>query len=140
MSKIRITATMLAGMVLAAAPVSVNAREKLTGEERLAKELEGREAGKPVTCISTTASDNTQVIDKTALIYRVGGTLYVNRPQNADQLDSDSILVTRLYSSQVCRLDTVQLRSRTMPTMWQGFVTLQDFVPYTRIKKDDQSK
>ncbi|WP_243652679.1 hypothetical protein [Novosphingobium sp. PhB165] len=119
---------------LVGAPAAVSARPKLTGEEQLAKALTGREAGKPVTCIPLNQSNDTQVIDKTAIVYRIGGTLYVNRPTNADKLDSDNILVTRLSSSQLCRLDTIQLRDRTSG-MWNGFVGLQDFVPYTRVKQ-----
>ncbi|WP_420719850.1 hypothetical protein ACLIMP_01780 [Novosphingobium aerophilum] len=125
-------ATLIAASLLAAP--TVNARQKLTGEEQLAKLLDGRVAGDPVSCIQLSQSQDTQVIDKTALVYRVGRTLYVNRPTNADRLDSDDILVTKLYSSQLCRLDTVQLHSRSTPSMWSGFVGLQDFVPYTKPK------
>lgn len=125
-------ATLIAASLLAAP--TVNARQKLTGEEQLAKLLDGRVAGDPVSCIQLSQSQDTQVIDKTALVYRVGRTLYVNRPTNADRLDSDDILVTKLYSSQLCRLDTVQLHSRSTPSMWSGSVGLQDFVPYTKPK------
>jgi hypothetical protein len=125
-------ATLIAASLLAAP--TVYARQKLTGEEQLAKILDGRVAGKPVNCIPLNQSQSTQIIDKTAIIYQVGSTYYVNRPTNADTLDSDDILVTKLYSSQLCRLDTVQLRDRTMPSMWNGFVGLQDFVPYTKPK------
>ncbi len=124
--------TLIAASLLAAP--TVFAREKLTGEQQLAKILDGRVAGKPVTCIPLNQAQSTQIIDKTAIVYRVGSTYYVNRPTNADRLDSDNILVTKLYSSQLCRLDTVQLRDRTTPSMWNGFVGLQDFVPYTKPK------
>ncbi|WP_395392951.1 hypothetical protein WBP07_17550 [Novosphingobium sp. BL-8A] len=119
---------------LIATPAAVSARPKLTGEQQLAKILEGREAGKPVTCIPLNQANDTQVVDKTAIVYRIGGTLYVNRPTNADKLDSDSILVTKLFSSQLCRLDTIQLHDRSTRS-WRGFVGLQDFVPYTRVKQ-----
>lgn len=125
-------ATLIAASLLAAP--TVNARQKLTGEQQLAKILDGRVAGKPVSCIPLNQTHNTQVIDKTAIVYRIGSTYYVNRPNNAESLDSDDILVTKLYSSQLCRLDTVQLRDRTTPNMWNGFVGLQDFVPYTKPK------
>lgn len=125
-------ATLIAASLLAAPTGS--AKQKLTGEQQLAKILDGRVAGKPVSCIPLNQSQNTQIIDKTAIVYRVGGTYYVNRPNNAENLDSDNILVTKLYSSQLCRLDTIQLRDRTMPSMWNGFVSLQDFVPYTKPK------
>lgn len=129
-----VVAAALVTVSLVASPAAFAAKKKLTGEEQLAKLLEGREAGKPVTCIQLSQADNTQIIDKTALVYRVGGTLYVNRPTNADRLDNDDILVTKTFSSQLCRLDTVQLHDRTS-RMWSGFVGLQDFVPYKRVKK-----
>ena len=129
-----VAAAALIAASLIATPAAVSAKPKLTGEQQLAKILDGREAGKPVTCIPLNQSNDTQVVDKTAIVYRIGGTLYVNRPTNADKLDSDSILVTKLYSSQLCRLDTIQLHDRTS-RMWNGFVGLQDFVPYTRVKQ-----
>ncbi|MDP9057613.1 MAG: hypothetical protein M3N34_09895, partial [Pseudomonadota bacterium] len=50
-------------LVLAAMPVQ--ARDRLTGEQQLAKMLEGRVAEKPVNCISLlTGNENTTVIDK----------------------------------------------------------------------------
>lgn len=111
----------------------LQAREKLTPEQRLDKMLEGRVAGKPTSCISTFDSRDMTILDKTALVYGSGGVIYVNRPQNADQLDDDDILVTRTFGSQLCRLDIVRTvaRSGMFPT---GFVALGDFVPYRRVK------
>ncbi|SFF91815.1 hypothetical protein SAMN05518801_103170 [Novosphingobium sp. CF614] len=123
---IAVTAALLAVAPLQAAP-------KLTGEEQLAKMLEGREAGKPVNCIPLSQASDTTVIDKTAIVYRVGTTLYVNRPTNADMLDNDDILVTRLYGSQLCSVDTVQLHDRSGSHMWSGFVGLKEFVPYKKV-------
>lgn len=132
MKTLAIAATLAIGATVLGVPVA-DARPKLTGEEQLAKILEGRQAGKPVTCIPYSPTNNTTVIDKTALVYRVGGTVYVNRPSNANQLSNDEILVTKLYSSQLCRLDTIQLRDRYAGYMWRGFLNLQDFVPYTKV-------
>lgn len=129
---VRIVASIAVAASLLAAPAT-QARTKLTGEQELAKMLEGREAGKPVSCIPSTLSNETRVIDKTAIVYRVGSTLYVNRPSNADRLDDDDILVTKLHTGQLCRLDTVQLHDRTS-FFWSGFVGLQDFVPYRKAK------
>ncbi len=41
-------------------------------------------------------------------------------------------MVTRLHTSQLCRLDTVRLHDRT-GFWYSGFVGLEDFVPYTRV-------
>ncbi|MCJ2186962.1 hypothetical protein [Novosphingobium beihaiensis] len=128
-----VVSTFVAAAVLAAP--AVQAKPKLTGEEKLAKMLEGREAGKPVNCITMSRVTDTTVIDKTAIVYRVGSTLYVNRPTNADLLDNDDLLVTRLWGSQLCSVDTVQLYDRMGGHMWSGFVGLKQFVPYKKIKK-----
>lgn len=129
----KIAASIAIAASLVAAP-ALHAKPKLTGEEQLAKMLEGRVAGKPVNCIPLSQTSDTTVINKTAIVYRVGGTLYVNRPTNADMLDNDDILVTRLWGSQLCSVDTVQLHDRSTPHMWNGFVGLREFVPYTRKK------
>jgi hypothetical protein len=131
MKKFAIAATFVVASLLAIP--AADARPRLTGEQELAKMLDGREAGKPVSCIPYSQTQNATVIDKTAIVYRVGGTLYVNRPSNADRLDDDDVMVTKLYSSQLCRLDTVQLHDRNAGFMWNGFVGLQDFVPYTKV-------
>ncbi|MGF7153776.1 hypothetical protein [Novosphingobium gossypii] len=131
MKKFAIAATLAVASLLAMP--AADARTRLTGEQQLSKMLDGREAGKPVSCIPYSQTQNATVIDKTAIVYRVGGTLYVNRPVNADRLDDDDVMVTKLYTSQLCRLDTVQLHDRTANFMWNGFVGLQDFVPYKKV-------
>lgn len=100
-------------------------------EARLEKLLDGRVAGKPVSCINLRSIQSTEIIDGTAIVYRVGSRLYVNRPSGARQLDRDDIMVTRSIGSQLCRIDMVRLVDRTalFPT---GFVNLGEFVPYTK--------
>ncbi len=125
---------LLAGALMLAG-TAADARPRLTGEEQLAKLLEGRVAGKPVNCIMLSNVQSSQVIDKTAIIYGSGSTIYVQRPKTgADSLDSNDILVTRLTTSQLCSIDTVQLRDRN-GLFWRGFVALDQFVPYTKPPK-----
>jgi len=119
-----------AGLALTTAPLA--AKERLTGEQKLEKMLQGRTAGKPSDCISLNSSRSSTVIDKTAIVYEDGRTLWVNRPNNADSLDSDDILVIKTSMGQLCRLDTVQLHDRTSHT-WSGFVGLEQFVPYKKV-------
>lgn len=115
---------------------AVQAKAKLTGEEKLAKLLEGREAGEPVDCISLSKSRETRVIDKTAIVYGRGNTIYVNRPTNADDLDDDDILVTKTSLSRLCKLDTVRMRDRSQ-FFFTGFVGLEEFVPYRRVAQNN---
>lgn len=112
----------------AAAPHSPDPK----GEAQLAQLVAGRVAGKPVSCINAHDYDNVEIIDHTALVYRDGSRLYVNRPTGGREfLDNDDVLVTRLYSSQLCRVDPVNLVDR-YTRFPSGFVSLGDFVPYTK--------
>ncbi|HEV7342922.1 MAG TPA: hypothetical protein VGN68_14935 [Sphingopyxis sp.] len=123
-----------AAAALAAIPATASAREKLAPEEQLAKLLEGRVAGEPQNCIPLSMARSSQVIDKTAIVYRVGSTLWVNRPEGgASSLDDDDILLLKTSGSQLCSIDTLQLLDRSS-RMYSGFVSLGKFVPYRRVK------
>jgi len=104
-------------------------------EAKLAAALSGRVAGKPVDCISLRDIRSSQIIDDTAIVYDTGGgRLFVNRPRmGASSLDSDDILVTKTYGSDLCSLDTITLLDRGS-RMESGFVGLGEFVPYTKVK------
>lgn len=121
------------GSALLAGP-ALQAREKLTGEQELSKLLEGRVAGEPVSCISLARTSSSRIIDRTAIVYDAGRTIYVNRPRYPESLDDDDIMVTTLHTSQLCRLDTVRLHDRNGHS-FSGFVGLEDFVPYTRVAR-----
>jgi hypothetical protein len=131
---VRKFALILAATAALTTGVALQAKERLTGEQQLAKLLEGREAGEPVSCIPLYRTNNTRIIDKTAIVYDTGRVIYVNRPRYPESLDSDDIMVTKLYSSQLCRLDTVKLHDRS--GFWfNGFVGLEDFVPYRKVDR-----
>lgn len=123
----------IAATALLAAPALL-AKPRLTGEERLAKRLEGREAGKPQSCLPSWETRDLEIIDGVALVYGHGDTIWVNRPDNAKDLDDDEILVTKTTGSQLCRLDIVQTMDRTSH-FTTGFVGLGDFVPYKKVAK-----
>jgi hypothetical protein len=77
---------------------------------------------------------STRIIDRTAIVYQTGNTLYVNRPRNgASTLDRWDTLVTKTHSSRLCSIDVVQLYD-TSSRMQTGFVFLGDFVPYRRVR------
>ena len=129
----RLIPAILAAAALAASP-AVAAKEKRSPDEQLAKLLEGRVAGEPRDCISLPSIDSSQIIDKTAIVYRDGATLWVNRPRSgADSLNDDDVLVTKTTGSQLCSIDTVQLHDRSSH-FWRGFVSLGEFVPYRKVK------
>lgn len=128
-----LTAASLALVVLPGAAMAQD-KVNLKGEAELSKMLEGRVAGEPVKCLPTHALDNSTIIDGTAIVYRSGSKLYVNRPRGgAASLDDDDILLTKLYGTSLCNVDKVDLIDRGSRT-WNGFVLLGDFVPYTKVK------
>jgi hypothetical protein len=117
---------------LVAAPAAAARR---TPEEQLAKLLEGRTAGKPVSCINLgRSSSDSMKIPGLAMAYRQGSTWYVNRfHDDCKQLRDDTILVTRTIGSQLCRGDSADLISA--PSRFPvGACIFGDFVPYTRPK------
>lgn len=124
----------LSAAALVAMPSLAGAKERVAPDAQLAKMLEGRIAGEPRKCISLVGTNSSTVIDKTAIVYRVGSTLWVNHPRSgAESLDEDDILVTRTIGSQLCSIDTVHLVDRA-GHYWSGFVSLGEFVPYRKVE------
>lgn len=110
---------------------SAVAAPRLHPEEQLARALDGRVAGRPVNCIDTRQASS-RIIEGTAIIYKVGRTLYVNRPRvGAEDLERRSTLATRTISTRLCDIDTVQLFD-LQARMMTGIVFLGEFVPYRR--------
>ena len=114
---------------------SVAAKDKKTGEEKLTEMLKGRVAGEPKSCITTFRGDNMTIIDHTAIVWREGKTIWVNRTQHPEDLDWNDILVIQKFTaSQLCKLDKVNTIDRGGGFL-TGVVFLTDFVPYTLPEK-----
>ena len=126
----RLIRPLLAAALVATAAAPAVARNDDPATQ-LAKLTAGRVAGKPVDCISLPQTGSSRIIDSTAIVYTVGSTLYVNRPEGAKSLRSDDILFTKTSTSDLCRLDTVKLLD-SGDRMMRGFVSLNEFVPYKR--------
>ncbi len=115
----------------------LGAAPRLTPQQELDKLLVGRVAGKPVDCIDPRLNTESHVIDKTAIVYGSGRTIYVQKPDGAEWLRDGDVLVTELRGTgQLCRIDVVRLHDRN--GLWnRGWVSLNQFVPYTRVAKRD---
>jgi hypothetical protein len=126
-----IHAALIAG--LTAAPIAPLAAARLTPEAQLAKLVDGRVAGKPVDCINLSISSNdSQKIPGLAMAYRQGTTWYVSRFQDGcPQLSDDTILITKVHSSQLCRGDFAELRlsGANIPV---GTCVFDSFTPYRK--------
>lgn len=125
---------LIAGTALLLGAGLADARARVTPEAKLAKILDGRVAGPPVNCINMRDIQSSEIIDDTAIVYRSGGTLYVNRPRaGAGSLDSNDILLTKTYTGNLCSIDVVDLIDRNS-RFQRGFVSLDQFVPYRKPK------
>ncbi len=124
------TALALIGLTV---PALAADRTNAKSEADLAKRLENRVAGKPVPCLNQRDLGSSEVIPGVAIVYEIGNTLYVNRPSGASSLENDDILITRTTTTQLCRMDSVRLVDRGAG-FEHGFVILNDFVPYTKVK------
>lgn len=106
---------------------------QMRAEARLAKIVQGRTAGAPTDCIVQQQINSTEIVDGTAIVYRMNnGMIYVNRPPSgANFLRRDSVLVTDTHSSNLCGIDIVRLLDPST-RMSAGSIGLGKFVPYPR--------
>jgi hypothetical protein len=116
----------LAGAAIASdRPVS---RDQIAVEKQLA----GRIAGKPKSCLTRHEAENMSVHNG-MLLYRVNRRLtYKNEMNGCNQLRVGDLIVTRLYgTSQLCRGDIAEIVSRAgyFP---KGSCAFGDFVPYVK--------
>lgn len=127
-------ATILAGAALALTGATAASAETRAekGEARLAKLLEGRQAGNPASCITPFRSDSVTIIDHVGVVYNAGKTIWVSRPvSDPKTLDSDDVLVIERFGSQICKQDVMKTIDRYQGNL-TGLVFLGDFVPYTK--------
>lgn len=122
----------IAAAVLALAGATANSADKTEkGEAKLAKMLEGRTAGEPVTCIPSIKGNRLEVIQGVAMVYKIGDTIYVARPAHAEELARDDILVIDRFGGQICNTDVVRTVDRS-GGYFTGVVFLSKFVPYAK--------
>lgn len=126
-----VTAAILGQPASAAAPAA-----NPKGEAKLAAALQGMTAGPPVNCIDLQRIQSTEIVDGTAIVYRMDSRkLYVNRPVNgAASLRRNLILITKTPSTQLCNVDIVRLRDQGS-SFSAGFVSLGKFTPYEKAAK-----
>ena len=126
-------ATILAGAALALTGAAAASAQTLAeqGEAKLARMLEGRTAGEPVSCISAMRSNNLQVIEHVGLVYKTGNTVYVARADDPRSLGRNDVVVIERLGSQLCKQDVIRTVDRTGGFL-TGVVFLGDFVPYKR--------
>ena len=128
----RFLSLLMTSVLLAAAPAG--AAPRLDPEQKLARAIEGRVAGEPVRCLSLSKVRSSRIIEGIAIIYRAGGTLYVNRPRaGAESLDRWDGIRPLPIASRLCSIDVVELYDSSAGRD-SGSVVLGDFVPYRKPK------
>jgi hypothetical protein len=121
------------GLLAASSAQAENAK----GEATLAAMLEGRTALASVNCIETRKIITTQVINGTAIVYRLRGspTLYVNRPTaGVDTLNSNNTMIVGETPS-LCEgnnLFTGDNGGRGAAAGYTGSVQLGAFIPWPK--------
>ncbi len=102
------------------------------GEAKLARMLEGRVAGEPQNCIPMRPHADLTVIDRTALVYEVGQTLYVNVTRDPRRLDDNDTLVRRTsIPNRLCSTEIITKIDR-FHGAYTGNVSLGEFIPYRK--------
>ena len=125
--------TLLAAAALLAAATPA-AAQRGTPEQQLERAIAGRVAGEPVDCIDLHQVRNQRTIARTAIIYEIGDTYYVNRPRSgAESLNQYDTQVVRPFSTRLCSVDTITVVDSLTHNL-TGSVFLGDFVPYRRVR------
>ena len=131
----------LSGLIVAAAVLSLAGAAAYTAgkvdkktqksEAKLAKMLEGRTAGEPVSCIPLQRLYELEVIYGVALVYDTGDIIYVSRPTHPEELRRDDVVIIDRHTSQLCNSDVIQTVNRDVGYI-TGVVFLGKFVPYKK--------
>lgn len=112
------------------------ANQQLTkGEQKLAKLIGDRVAGEPKSCIPGFPVRSFQVIDETAIVYKIGRTVWINRTRDPQSLDDRDTLVFRRFGSNICSSDIVTSIDAASG-FYTGNVFLGEFVPYRMADSD----
>jgi hypothetical protein len=128
----KIAHVMMAAAAFALAGAGAHAAGRAEeNQAKLARMLEGRTAGEPVTCVTTFRSDKLQVIEGVALVYDAGDTIYVARPTEPDALRRDDVVVIKRFGGQLCHSDIIRTVDRT-GGYTTGVLFLEKWVPYKK--------
>jgi hypothetical protein len=102
---------LLAGAVLGLGSGTATAQARPADEAELAQLLAGWEpAGPPQRCLNFRRAGSIRVINRTAIVYRIGNTLYVNRPiSGAEQLDRRDAIVNNRGLPLLCEGEMIEL-------------------------------
>ena len=107
---------------------AMRSADKQATYERL---LAGKVAGAPQSCLPSYRSDQMTVIDDNTILFKDGGTVYVNHPPGGCNMlgRGHYALVTRTTGSQLCSGDIARVTDVSTGTT-VGSCSIGEFVPY----------
>ena len=121
----------LAILCLALAGCTAAGPRSASTDDALTRELAGRVAGEPQSCVSISPSNGLVIIDDNVLAYRSGGTTWINRVDGCHAIEPLNTLIVEVHGSQYCRGDRV--RGREFGASIPGpYCILREFTPYRR--------
>lgn len=89
-----------------------------------------RPAGPPVRCLNLRRATIVRVVNRTAIVFRLGGTLYVMRPSGgAEYLDRRDAIVSR-FTSYMCDGQVIELADPYSGV--ERLLRAGPFLPYRR--------
>lgn len=124
--------------LILAAPAANSGVKELTLNEkdqtRFDKKIEGRVAGEPVSCISRIDQKRLTVVGDKYLIYQRSSnpkTIYINEPYGGCRDAEDNTLVTKRFSSRLCRGEIAEVKDLSTGIHYDS-CSFGRFVPYTK--------
>ena len=126
--------TLLPALALLAAAPLLARSDAVPLSPKAEQALAGRTAGKPVSCIQLNRSNGTQLVDKTALIYKQSRHLwYVNQPDGGRciSLNPNRAITSSTSTAQLCANDLITVIDPSSGISF-GSCGLGEFVPYTK--------
>lgn len=102
-------------------------------EAELAQVLEGwRPAGPPRQCLNLRRATIVRVVNRTAIVFRLGGALYVMRPRGGAQfLDRRDAIISR-FSAYMCDGRLIEFADPYSGI--RRLIRAGPFVPYRRVR------
>ena len=128
-----IAAALIAATAPALAQTPAKVSEPAPLSPKAAAALAGRTAGKPISCVRLRDVRSSEIVDETAIIYKLSGKRWlVNFPDGGcASLRPGRVTVTSTPSTNLCRGDIARIIDPPTPIEY-GSCGLGSFVPYTR--------
>jgi hypothetical protein len=127
------SALLLAALAAGASAKAADEPVKLDPKEakELAAALDGKVAGKPVSCVSVNRGTNLHAVGDHTLIYRVSKKLVYRNDLvgTCNGLSFGDTLVLKVFGDQYCRGDIAHVVNLPAGSL-TGSCSLGDFVPY----------